>query len=124
MRRRSDVTDTENIIPEVCTRARVAFDSVDVPSLRPTPPKRYALVPTTVNECPERGSGGVPFRGAGSHVTDCEGGKRGQSRPVHRVGIDRGVALVVDGRVGRGRRAPDAATTRPKRDCLKRERAI
>ena len=95
-----------------------------LPSLRPTPPNKYALVPTTVNVCPERGSGGVPFRGAGSHVTDCEGGKRGQSRPVHRVGIDRGVALVVDGRVGRGRRAPDAATTRPKRDCLKRERAI
>jgi hypothetical protein len=72
VRRRSDVTDTENIIPEVCTRARVAFDSVDVPSLRPTPPKRYALVPTTVNECPERGSGGVPVCGAGSHVTDCK----------------------------------------------------
>jgi hypothetical protein len=89
-----------------------------LPSLRPTPPNKYALVPTTVNVCPERGSGGVPFRGAGSHVTDCEGGKRGQARPAHRVGIDRSVALVVDGRVGRGRRAPDAATSRPKRDCL------
>lgn len=49
-------------------------ERIHAPSrLRPLPPKRKHLFPgIAVRLCPERGSGGVPFVTASSHVHDCE----------------------------------------------------